>query len=173
VPCEGAGQQRYKFQRDKHSSALQSQKPAQGREVIVVSYEGQRLLTPILGVPENDLYLLVDAFVDKIAPSTGINFNLAWSYGGYLEDVPRRLGTNTALDAAAEALVAGHQCLVPATVNARSKALVKYSKALQIMKSCLDDPVKARASETLCAVMILMTCQVCQITDLLCWSSKL
>lgn len=102
----------------------------------------------------------VSAFVDKIKTSTGVKYNLAWTYGGYLVDVPARLGTNEALDRAADTVLAALERFSASHVDVTPVILEKYTLALAALRRCLDDPVKAKASETLCAVLLLLTCQV-------------
>lgn len=91
--------------------------------------------------------------------STSVRFNLVYWYGEFLQDIPARLGNNEALDSAVKALTAAHSsfCLYN---RATPDALVKYSAALRVLRFYLNDPVKASSSETLCAVMLLLMCQV-------------
>ena len=102
----------------------------------------------------------MNAFSDKIKPSIGVKYNLAWTFGAYLDEVPARLGTNEALDRAADALLAALGRFSGSDVNVSPVLLEKYALALAALRKCLDDPVKAKASETLCAVMLLITCHV-------------
>lgn len=132
--------------------------------MIVVS---SRSISPTLSNQSISLSL---AFTEMIKPSTDIKYNLAWSYGDFLHDVPQRIGINEALDSAATALVDAHSYFcVTGTVSPTARALMKYSDALVKLRLCLDDPAKAQASETLCAVMLLMICQVC-LDDTHAWS---
>ena len=99
------------------------------------------------------------SFVSVVDPSTQYKYNLAWAYGDYLLEIPKRLGTNKALDAAAETMVEAHRsaCLrQPVTTD----CLVNYSRALEALRVSLDDAVTAGSAETLCAVMMLLVCQV-------------
>lgn len=103
--------------------------------------------------------VLAHAFVKSIKLSADLRYNLTWAYGGFLEDIPRRLGTSEALDASVDAVVTAHSHFsVHKSVSV--EALKKYSHALSKLRTYLDDPPKARAPETLCAVMILLICQV-------------
>lgn len=76
----------------------------------------------------------------------------------FVEDVPRRLGSNEALDRAADALITAHASFCTRQ-PVRAEALAKYSHALKTLRVYLDDPLQASASSTLCAVMILLICQ--------------
>lgn len=104
---------------------------------------------------------LASAFAGRIDPTIDMRYQLLLNFGGYLADVPRRLGTNLALDAASDALVAAHTnfCsnghFVP-----EYGLLAKYSQALNALRDVLDDRDKAYSSETLCAIMVLMIVQV-------------
>jgi hypothetical protein len=90
--------------------------------------------------------------------TTDLKYNLAWTYGDYLEEIPRRLGKNDALDAATDALVSAHSSFcVDRTISIQ--ALKMYSRALNTLVLYLDDPIKAQSPETLCAVSLLLTCQ--------------
>ncbi|CAI7630275.1 unnamed protein product [Penicillium palitans] len=81
-----------------------------------------------------------------------------WSFGLFLEDVPRRLGSNEALDRAVDAVTTAHAGFC-ARQRVSTEALTKYSYALKTLRVYLDDPLQASASSTLCAVMILLACQ--------------
>jgi Fungal specific transcription factor domain len=106
---------------------------------------------------------LASALVYKIDPTTDIRYQLVWNFGGYLADVPRRLGTNPALDAASDALVAAHTDFCSSgRPGSECELLAKHSHALSVLRDALDDPVKAHSSETLCAIMLLMIVQVCK-----------
>lgn len=112
---------------------------------------------------------LVGSFTDKIKPSTGVKYNLAWTYGDYLNDIPARLGVNVALDSACEALLAAFDGFPGNRGGLNILFLEKYTSAMATLRKCLDDPIKAKSSETLGAIMLLMNCQVslCPISPLL------
>lgn len=82
-----------------------------------------------------------------------------WAYGGYLTLIPRRLGLNEALDTAVDAMVTTHASF-SSCKEVTIKSLTKYSRALGALRRCLDDPVTASSSETLCAVSVLLLVQV-------------
>jgi len=105
---------------------------------------------------------LVNVFTDRIKPAAGIRYNISWTFGGYLDHVPAHLGVNEALDAATAAFMVGMRRFPnPASsVDLAPVMLEKYTLALAALRRCLDDPVVARAPETLCAVLFLLNCQV-------------
>ncbi|KAI7720650.1 hypothetical protein KC353_g2012 [Hortaea werneckii] len=102
--------------------------------------------------------LQLSAYLSTIKPSVNFRQNLALNYGAFLEDIPQRLGKNKALDAAVTALVSAHSN-VCCKRKATPQTLVKYSLALEALKSNLDCVHEASSSETLCAIMVLLICQ--------------
>lgn len=89
-----------------------------------------------------------------------MRFNLFWNYGGYMRDIPQRLGYNEALDAAVEAMTSAHLDICAGGAIITHRTLSLYTEALGALRVCLDNVDKARSPETLCAVMLLLNCQV-------------
>ncbi|KAJ5287482.1 hypothetical protein N7478_003168 [Penicillium angulare] len=115
--------------------------------------------SPVLN-PSNALSPLAIRFIHTISRTTHFRYNLWWTFGTFLEDVPRRLGTNEALDRSIEALTAAHSGFCGIERNgATVEALTKYSQALRTLRVYLDDGVHSQSSNTLCAVMVLLVCQ--------------
>jgi hypothetical protein len=110
-------------------------------------------------IPANHLTLLIGSLVQTFNTTADLNYNLVYCYGLYLQEIPQRLGTNKALDTAVSALVAAHSSLAVGPEPSMN-AIYRYTRALQALRESLNDPVKAAASETLCAVTLLMICQV-------------
>ena len=121
--------------------------------------------------PTSDIFSLTSRFIHTIQRTTDLRYNLWWTFGTFLEDVPRRLGANEALDRSVEALAAAHAgfCGLSRT-GATVEALTKYSQALRTLRVYLDDRVHAQTSNTLCAVMILLICQLFLGQTNQCWS---
>lgn len=69
------------------------------------------------------------------------------------------MNENEALDTAVNALICAHSNFC-ARSEVSVETLSSYSRALRSLRYCLDDPDKASTSETLCAVMLLLICQV-------------
>lgn len=108
--------------------------------------------------PGDEITFLTGSFVSAIKRTNDLRYNLWWSFGIFLDDVPRRIGTSEALDRAVDALTAAHAnfcCRQSISVD----ALSKYSSALRTLRVYLEDPIQASSSNTLCAVMILLLCQ--------------
>ncbi|OJJ50390.1 hypothetical protein ASPZODRAFT_57642 [Penicilliopsis zonata CBS 506.65] len=149
LPCEGSGRKRYKFVEAQGLSTKQS---------AVMSRRGTRQV--LLGTPPaNERTSLVKAFIYAVSPSSDLRYSLFWTYGDFLVDIPPRLGESPALDASADALISAHVSFSSCRGTTSVHALTKYSRALQALRSALDDPIQAVSSNTLCAVMLLLLCQ--------------
>ncbi|KAJ5959549.1 transcriptional regulator family: Fungal Specific TF [Penicillium vulpinum] len=158
VSCVGSGQQRYKFKQEQFSS-----KPNQSGQMVLSSKsrpteEIQYSSQIPQACPGNSMTSLTSSFVGAIKRSSDLRYNMWWSFGLYLEEVPRRLGSNEALDRAVDAVTTAHAGFCTRQL-ASVEALAKYSSALKTLRVYLDDPIQASASSTLCAVMILLICQ--------------
>jgi hypothetical protein len=72
-------------------------KPLTGQPVMsvmnTIARAGKEPIPPNLS---SELSGLLSSFVETMKPTTSMNFNLAWTYGGFLEEIPRRLGRNEA-----------------------------------------------------------------------------
>jgi hypothetical protein len=116
----------------------------------------------LLRMPGNETTPLTNALISNLKASHDLRYHLSWTYGGFIEDIPRRLGTNEALDAAVAALLSSHSSL-----NIRRgtgelipiEAMSKYTHALKTLRITLGNPELAREANTLCAVMLLLICQ--------------
>ena len=156
LQCVGLGQQRYQFKDEGSKIASPSHRPLGSSQHVAHACTA--------GGPSSNLSnsttRLVSAFVVGIDPSADIRFQLAWNFGVFIEDVPRRLGANEALDAASDAIVTAYTRYRAGYVHNHPVVLLKHSRALAALGRGLDTPAVAHSSETLCAMMLLMTCQV-------------
>jgi hypothetical protein len=85
-------------------------------------------------------------------------YDICWAYGGLFNEIPKRLGTNAALDASVSAMIAAISGLGN---NHKSPELfARYGYALKSLKTCLEDPVAVQSSSTLCAIYVIWICQV-------------
>ena len=100
--------------------------------------------------------------IDKvhINKDSDLRYNLTWAFGNFLQEVPRRLGKNAALDAAATSLALSHDRYSTVRRDAVPEEIKAYINALTVLRNCLDDPEVARDANTLCAVMLLLFAQV-------------
>ena len=112
--------------------------------------------------PSNAQTVLAMTLIDKVhlTKDSDLRYNLTWAYGGFIQDVPRRLGKNAALDAAATSLALSHVRYSTGRRDVAPEELKAYINALKVLRNCLNDPVVARDANTLCAVMLLLFSQV-------------
>ncbi|KAF2100248.1 hypothetical protein NA57DRAFT_73858 [Rhizodiscina lignyota] len=156
IPCIGSGERRYQF---KEQRPFGSHSPSEGSSSAATSRShSDNKVERVRRSPSNEVDSLSIAFGDMIKASTDLRYNLAWSFGDYLEEIPRRLGTNQALDTSAAALVEAHSVLC-SRGDVTAGALDKYSLALSKLREYLDDPAKAGAPETICSVYLLLISQ--------------
>lgn len=145
---------------DEKYSLVRSEKRTATPTVTVLERDDTPPRAALPRSPTNTHTYRVSAFIDTLKPARGVRFNLAWSYGDYLTDVPIRLGRNVALDAAADALVTACDRFSAPRADHSHRFLAKYVEAVRTLRLCLDDQATATTSETLCAVMLLLICQV-------------
>lgn len=157
IECVGAGEKRYKFMEE--GPTIVKKRSPKRHLTTTPSPDGKDIVRRIAVNPTNNSTLLGQGMVAAMKPQTSLRYNLMWAYGGYLTLVPRRLGLNEALDTAVDALVTTHASF-SSCKEITVKSLTKYSKALGALRRCLDDPVTAGSSETLCAVSVLLLVQV-------------
>jgi hypothetical protein len=100
--------------------------------------------------------------IDKVhlTKDSDLRYNLTWAFGSFIQDVPRRLGKNAALDAAAISLALTHVRYSTGRKDAAPEELKAYINALAVLRDSLNNPAVARDANTLCAVMLLLFCQV-------------
>ncbi|KAL5087826.1 hypothetical protein Trisim1_007480 [Trichoderma cf. simile WF8] len=156
IPCIGTGQLRYKFKDQTDLQVERSSKKARSRAS--GSGSGSGSPSSIASLVSNRDTARSGAFV-SLLDINDPSYDLA-CYGPWFKDLPRRLGTNVALDAAVEAMVGFYPHLRRHDQSSLSRgSVVKYVNALQALRTCLNDPQSANKPETLCAVYVLMICQ--------------
>jgi len=104
----------------------------------------------------NQITFVTNAFISTFEIKD-LRFDIS-CYGGFLKEIPKRLGKNDALDAAVTALISAFSSLH--THEQSRDGLVKYVHALKTLRMYLGDPVRAREPNTLCAIYLIMICQV-------------
>lgn len=110
----------------------------------------------LIFAPRNEVTVTTSAFITALGMA---DFKRgALCYGDLIQEIPQRLGSNPALDAAAGALVNAFAALPSRRVP--QNTLVKYGSALKCLRLCLADPVQARSPETICAIYLIIICQV-------------
>ena len=158
TPLVGLGRQRYKFQNEDSKLARLASHSSTTHKVS--NCHAALISTVPPHALSNTRSRLISALIYNIDPSINIRIQLPWNFGIFFEDIPSRLGQNEALDAASDAIVTAYTHYCAGDIGPNPKVLVKHSRALNALRRCLDDPVKAHSSETLCSIMLLMTMQV-------------
>lgn len=148
LPCLGQGQQRYKFIVEEPSGYALTKSET--------STPPPRNGSPWAGL-HNEQTRLMSAMISAVDPTVRIDVSLTLNFGGFLVDVPRRLGHHKALDAAANAFVAAFAWFRTGRATGFDALTFRlHGKALNALRLCLDDPITAHASETLCAIQLIM-----------------
>ncbi|CAI4216057.1 unnamed protein product [Parascedosporium putredinis] len=111
--------------------------------------------SPTPSVAGNQLTLRAGGFV-ALLDVADLRYDLS-SYGGFLKDIPRRMGQNIALDASVGALTAAFPTIYTKQVS--PAALEAYVNAIQCLRAILANPTKAKTPETLCSIYLIMLCQ--------------
>lgn len=155
INCTGSGQTRYLFRFDSRSS-IPGEKSRSLEEVV------SGISTSIVYTPDNDTTRLQRALIARLRPALDPRYSILIRWGYFLVGAPRRLGSNKALDAAVNALLARHTQLSLRQNDSNSQIPVAlyYSKALSALRVNLQDEQTATTTETLFAVILLMYCQV-------------
>ena len=89
---------------------------------------------------------------------TDLRFDLCWTYGAIFKEIPKRLGTNVALDASVAAVTSVFSSLN--LVRKPPETFAQYGNALRALKKCLEDPIAIQSSSTVCAIYLIWICQV-------------
>ncbi|KAK0105065.1 hypothetical protein ONS95_004570 [Cadophora gregata] len=158
IPCIGSGQRRFKFVDESQSQVVvckPKSDPSSPRPQLP-AYER------ISWSPSNDSTMIMGAFCSALR-ITDVRYDLG-VYGTFIKDIPRRLGTNAALDASVRAVTSTYSA-----VHTRSKtveSLEHYVDALEVLRNTLNDPVEAGSANTLCAMYLMMVCQVSTLRSL-------
>ena len=106
-------------------------------------------------VPGNELTRGTGAFV-ALLNITDLRYDIS-GFGGFLKDLPRRMGRNKALDASVNAFTALFPILYSKQIS--SGMLVAYVRALECLRLSLEDRVTAQTPETLSAIYLVTLCQ--------------
>jgi hypothetical protein len=118
--------------------------------------------------PSNETTTIARAFI-FILDVTDLRYDLS-CYGSFLKDIPERLGSNPALDASVSVLTSAFSSLY--TRQQSLETLSRYVDALKALRICLNDPSQAWTANTLCAIYMLLICQVKTTTSNRCTKSK-
>jgi hypothetical protein len=166
ITCVGSGAKRFKWQIE--TTKRTKAKGCPNTSITIVrttsstpAYDDP-LVRQICRGPSNAQTVLTMTLIDKVhlTKDSDLRYNLTWAFGDFIQDVPRRLGKNAALDAAATSLALSHVRFSNGRKDAAPEELTAYINALSVLRNCLNDSNVARDANTLCAVMLLLFCQV-------------
>ncbi|RKK24756.1 hypothetical protein BFJ68_g5852 [Fusarium oxysporum] len=137
--CVGSGTRRFKFHQYKPD------------------VQTTQLITPPAETPSNDTTRLTAEFISLMEIDDD-RFGFE-AYGPYFfADLPRRIGSNSALDTTTSAMIASFQA-IRLRKTADKKTFFLYGKALRSLQGCLSDdsqPVMLKLE----LVLMMMLCQV-------------
>jgi hypothetical protein len=89
---------------------------------------------------------------------TGIRLS---AFGPFIQEVPSRIGHNSALDAAVAVLVYAHKSLLQQKVANEIVNPNLYLRAIKTLQLSLEDPTQGLSTNTLCASVLLSLVEVC------------
>lgn len=81
------------------------------------------------------------------------------TYGWFVKDLPRHVGSSKQLDAAITAFVTGFRPLKDRSVS-KVDALDKYVFALKALRESMQDPAQAFSADNMCSIYLISICQV-------------
>jgi hypothetical protein len=110
----------------------------------------------LVAAPSSKISMITSNFTSMLEVKD-TRFDLS-IYGSFLDQIPQRLGTNNALDAVAVALTTAMPYVYTHQYSANMYS--SYARALKSTRVSLSDPAEAQSPETLCAIYLLMVCQV-------------
>ena len=157
IPCSGAGVRRYIFV--DHSAP--EGKTKQSKQSVCRSTFEQNQQQVISNIPPNYQESMTAMMVNKLSIKD-LRYDVAWAFGPFVSEIPKRLGRSVALDSAARTFVLS---LPPGPHTRRhpgSDILESFATALRATRLALAHPVKSKSTDTLCAAYLLMICQVSQ-----------
>lgn len=149
IPCIGSGQRRFKFKEQPNGAQTAAREECQRQPP---SYS----TTALVHLPSNAATTVASALVAALEVRD-LRYDLT-CYGPFLTELPRRLGSDEALDAAVAAITAAYSKIY--TGRRSLDMLTKYGHALTTLRKSLDDRAKAMSVNTLCAIYLVMVCQV-------------
>ena len=103
--------------------------------------------------------VLACQFFETFRPDLPQGKSLA-SFGKYIAEVPRRVGSNKACDLAVKSICLAHGSLLTGGEQSIVSSRIQYGKALVELQVCLNDREQAFSANTLCAIMLLTIYEV-------------
>ncbi|PKY09391.1 hypothetical protein P168DRAFT_324356 [Aspergillus campestris IBT 28561] len=144
IPCVGGGVRRFKFmdQGVVVKMAVNRKTDPQPQT---------RAPTPRF-LPSSETNAIANAFVCMMEV-TDVRYDIS-CYGGFLKQVPSRLGTSPVLDASVTALT--HASAALYTRQDHVEVFQKYGHGLSVLRTALSNAHESHSADTLCAIYFLM-----------------
>ncbi|KAI9152247.1 hypothetical protein HJFPF1_09476 [Paramyrothecium foliicola] len=147
IACKGANEKRFKFVGVAATAHAEKPKPIPSGTPAVAD--------PLVLVPASQAARIVGSFVSRLEVRD-VRFDVS-SYGSFLRQLPARVHSSEALEAAMDAFSTAYSG--PSSRENTIERLQKYGSALKALRVCLSNPSKAVSVETLCAVYLVMLVQ--------------
>ncbi|KAF7543637.1 hypothetical protein G7Z17_g10582 [Cylindrodendrum hubeiense] len=165
IPCIGGGKQRFKFKVHVVETQPSDTQPSdtQALEMQVSKPKGPAphahkrpcvRANPLSMIPRSRTTELAAVLVSRLEV-TDVRYDIT-AYGDFLRYIPERLGTNKALDASVDAFSTAYGSLYS---DQHLCAVSKYGQSLKALRDCLDDPIKGKSAETMCAIYLIIVVQ--------------
>lgn len=151
IPCVGCGEKRYKFKDGRPG-------PADTTPQGSLTVPGRASSPAPSQVPGNSLTRETSALV-ALLRITDLRYDVS-GFGGFLKDIPRRMGRNKALDASVNAFTTLYPILYSQNMHVSSAMLAAYVRALESLRISLEDRMTAQTPETLAAIYLVTLSQV-------------
>ncbi|KAF4969174.1 hypothetical protein FSARC_3550 [Fusarium sarcochroum] len=145
IPCAGGGVKRFMFKSENSQAAGK-----RSRALVPVNAS-----SPPSSGPSNEQSSMTGELVHIIElQDTGYDIS---TYGWFVKDLPRHIGSSPPLDAAIKAFVASFNTLhnKASEVN----ALDRYVYALKALRESMQDPAQATSSNNMCSIYLISICQ--------------
>lgn len=152
IPCIGSGEQRYKFKNTTPPALELANGQTQNSQQLISLGNS----TTIIRVPGSKTFSLAQSMITLLDVGD-VRYDFT-CYGAFLEQIPKRLGRNPALDASVQAFTTCSTCVY--TRGASVAGLRSYIHALKTLRVALGNPAIAESPDTLCAIYLIMVCQV-------------
>lgn len=147
MPCSGSGVKRFVFKSENLQAAKKSSKA-------VIVTKTNPTPAPVLS---NERTLISGNLVHILnldEPAFDIS-----TFGSFVVDLPRHVGSSKSLDAAISAFIAGFGTLQNRTLS-KVNALDRYVFALKTLRETMNDPIQANTKDNMCAIYLVAICQV-------------
>jgi hypothetical protein len=120
-----------------------------------------------LGLPTSQLYDPFSAFphdglarrLVKAMENDDAGYSIS-DFGSFMQEVPRRVGHNAALDAAVTCLIHTRSAMITIKALNNLETPKHYLAAVQKLQHCLEDRIDGMSPNTLCAAVLLSLVEV-------------